>query len=133
MSEYPENYHLCDTGTQLHSYLLEAQEQSKLLVANFSTTWCGPCKRMKPRVIELARNNPDVMFCYMDADSYDEGSDEYTYMANVKVIPHYDFYLNGELKETVVGGNYKKVKEFVETLRVQQDENENEDNTTKSD
>lgn len=34
-----------------------------------STTWCGPCKKLKPIVEELTKEMPNVMFVHIDGDN----------------------------------------------------------------
>jgi thioredoxin len=42
--------------------------QAKPMVLDFYTTWCGPCKTMKPIIAELAQENPGVNFITIDAE-----------------------------------------------------------------
>lgn len=43
-------------------YQLSRRTEGKLLVAQFTATWCGPCRRVAPQYEALARRMPDVEF-----------------------------------------------------------------------
>lgn len=41
---------------------LAGRTQGKLVVVQFSATWCGPCRRIAPAFEALAKRTPDVEF-----------------------------------------------------------------------
>lgn len=41
---------------------LAGRTEGKLVVVQFSATWCGPCRRVSPEYEALARTTPDVEF-----------------------------------------------------------------------
>lgn len=43
-------------------YELSRRTTGKLLVVQFTATWCGPCRRVAPQYEALARRTPDVEF-----------------------------------------------------------------------
>ena len=38
------------------------------MIANFSATWCGPCKIIAPYYCELSEKYPSIMFLLIDVD-----------------------------------------------------------------
>ena len=120
------NYIVCESEQEVHGYFEGENKKDGLVILNFSTTWCGPCKRMKPKVKDLAKKNEHITVLYVDADDYSDK--EHHYADKVSGIPHYDFYVNGEHKETVVGGKYDKIKSLVEELGVVEKDEEGEEN-----
>jgi thiol:disulfide interchange protein len=45
---------------------------SKLVVVDFTATWCGPCQRIKPAFKSIAASNTDCVFIAVDVDENDE-------------------------------------------------------------
>ena len=43
-------------------YQLSRRTEGKLVVAQFTATWCGPCRRVAPQYEALARRTPEVEF-----------------------------------------------------------------------
>ena len=42
---------------------------SKLVVVDYSTTWCGPCKVIAPKFDELSEKYTDAIFCSVVGDA----------------------------------------------------------------
>ena len=74
----------------------------KLVVVNFSAEWCSPCKAYLPvfkRVARKFRDDPRVVFAYLDTDRASEIADRY----RVDNIPATLFFYSGSLVDMVVG------------------------------
>lgn len=41
---------------------------NKQVIANFSATWCGPCKMLATFYVELSEKHPSLMFLLVDVD-----------------------------------------------------------------
>ena len=39
-----------------------ASSEGKLVVIDFSATWCGPCRQIAPHYEQLAHNTPNAIF-----------------------------------------------------------------------
>ncbi|KAA0039367.1 thioredoxin H-type [Cucumis melo var. makuwa] len=62
-----KNVHLITSMEKWEAKLLEATQDGKIVIANFSAHWCRPCKSMTPAYCELAdkytsMSSPLVLF-----------------------------------------------------------------------
>ena len=68
-------------------------ETNKKVVVQYSASWCGNCRIMKPKFKKLASENEDVAFIYIDA----ENAPESRKMANVSNLPTFATFVDGKL------------------------------------
>ncbi|TYJ31424.1 hypothetical protein E1A91_A06G197100v1 [Gossypium mustelinum] len=69
-----KNVHIITTIQSWEEKLTEATRDGKILVANFSTPWSGPCRSIAPTYGELADKYPSLMFLTVDVDTLAEFS-----------------------------------------------------------
>ncbi|MBA4154854.1 co-chaperone YbbN [Flavobacterium sp.] len=63
------------------------------VVVQYSASWCGNCRIMKPKFKKLASENDAITFVLVDA----ENSPESRKLANVSNLPTFATFVNGEL------------------------------------
>ena len=63
------------------------------VVVQYSATWCGNCRIMKPKFKKLASENEALTFVLVDA----ENSPESRKLANVSNLPTFATFVNGKL------------------------------------
>ena len=63
------------------------------VVVQFSASWCGNCRIMKPKFKKLDSENEAVTFVLIDA----ENSPESRKLANVSNLPTFATFVNGKL------------------------------------
>lgn len=71
-------------------YLVSNNEK---VVVQFSASWCGNCRIMKPKFKKMASENESMTFVLVDA----ENSPESRKMANVSNLPTFATFVNGVL------------------------------------
>jgi thioredoxin 1 len=69
-------------------------ESNEKVVVQYSASWCGNCRIMKPKFKKLASENEGVTFVLVDA----ENSPESRKLANVSNLPTFATFVNGILK-----------------------------------
>ena len=83
------------TETQLNEIL----SNNKTVLIDFSTQWCVPCKKMKPIIEEIQRENTTVKVLFIDADANKELVKKY----QIKGVPVFIVFKNGEESFRKVG------------------------------
>ena len=83
----------------------EVIQNDKVTLIDLWAEWCGPCRMMTPVVEELAKEYKDrVVVGKLNVDDNPEVPTQY----NVRGIPTFLLFKNGELKEKIVGAQSKK-------------------------
>jgi len=69
-------------------------DSNEKVVVQYSASWCGNCRIMKPKFKKLAAENEEITFVLVDA----ENSPESRKLANVSNLPTFATFINGVLK-----------------------------------
>lgn len=91
------------------------QEKEKVVVL-FMATWCGNCKKIKPKFKKLANEIEDIDFIIVDAEEYKESRK----LAKITNLPTFVTYHEGELLNQLETSLEEKLKELVANLEVKQ-------------
>lgn len=78
------------TGDSLQNIV----DSNKKVVVQYSASWCGNCRIMKPKFKKLASENEDMTFVLVDA----ENSPESRKLANVSNLPTFATFVGGKLR-----------------------------------
>jgi len=83
----------------------EVLQSDKVTLIDLWAEWCGPCRAMTPIVEDLATQYKDrVVVGKLNVDDNPEVPTNY----NVRGIPTFLLFKNGELKEKIVGMQSKQ-------------------------
>ncbi|XP_023800084.1 thioredoxin [Cyanistes caeruleus] len=99
-----------EQGVEFEEELKSAGE--KLIVVDFSATWCGPCKMIKPFFHSLCEKYGDVVFIEIDVDDAQDVASH----CDVKCMPTFQFYKNGKKVQEFSGANKEKLEETIKSL-----------------
>lgn len=70
------------------------------VVLDFGATWCGPCRALEPRIIELANEYAGkIKVGKVDVDNNPNTAAKF----GIRSVPTVLFFKNGELKDTSIG------------------------------
>ncbi|RZJ73006.1 thioredoxin family protein [Flavobacterium sp.] len=73
--------------------LSDVISQNEKVVVQYSASWCGNCRIMKPKFKKFASENENVTFVIVDA----ENSPESRKLANVSNLPTFASFKGGKL------------------------------------
>lgn len=92
--------------------LSEIVANNETVVVQFSATWCGNCRIMKPKMKKLASENEAVVFIVSDAEKFPESRK----LATVDNLPTFATYKNGKLVNQVQTNKFDVLKDLVNEI-----------------
>ena len=92
--------------------LAELIQANKKVVVQFSASWCGNCRIMKPKFKKMATEREDLTFVIVDAEQFPESRK----MANVTNLPTFATYANGVLVKDLQTNKQEVLTELVDEI-----------------
>ncbi|KAI7995152.1 Thioredoxin H-type [Camellia lanceoleosa] len=89
-------------------------KQNKLIVVDFTASWCIFCKIIAPAVKEYAQKYTDVDFLKIDMTSPQTPFMDVARKYDVRGYPTFIMMKNGENVEKVIGANKEELKRAIE-------------------
>jgi len=89
--------------------LQEIITNNKNVVVQYSATWCGNCRIMKPKFKKEASTNEEITFVIADAEKFPESRK----LANVDNLPTFASFTDGKFKNQVQTNKYDILKDLV--------------------
>jgi len=90
-----------------------ADARGKLVVVDFFAVWCGPCKVIAPKIEAMSSEFNEVVFLKLDVDECEDVAQDY----EIKCMPTFLFFKNGEKVEEFAGANEEKIRDLVVKLK----------------
>lgn len=84
-------------------------ETNSNVVVQYSATWCGNCRIMKPKFKKEASLNENVTFVIADAEKFPESRK----LATVDNLPTFASFEQGKFKNQVQTNKYDVLKELI--------------------
>ena len=89
-------------------------QESEICLVDFSASWCGPCRMVKPILEDVETLMPEIKFYNIDVDDCEDIAREYRIFS----IPSLLIFKNGEVLDTMVGaGTQDDIIEFINKNR----------------
>ena len=89
--------------------LVELVSENKTVIVQYSATWCGNCRIMKPKFKKLASENENVVFVIADAEKFPESRK----LADVSNLPTFATFVDGKFVNQVQTNKFDSLKELV--------------------
>nr|AEC03321.1 thioredoxin H-type 6 [Hevea brasiliensis] len=96
----------CHTVEAWTDQLDKGQESKKLIVVDFTASWCGPCRLINPILAELAKKMPNVIFLKVDVDELKSVAEDWA----VEAMPTFMFLKEGTIVDKVVGAKKEELE-----------------------
>ncbi|KAL5705609.1 hypothetical protein ACHQM5_023892 [Ranunculus cassubicifolius] len=80
-------------------HLAQGNESKKLIVVDFTASWCGPCRFISPHLAEWAKKYSNVIFLKVDVDELKTVATDWA----VEAMPTFMFLKEGKIVDKVVG------------------------------
>jgi len=87
-----------------------------LVVIDFSTTWCGPCKVIAPKFEALSNEHQDVVFLKVIGDQSAD-TNEIMKESGIRSVPAFHYYKKQEKIYEVVGAKVDDIEAGILKLK----------------
>lgn len=92
--------------------LQDLVETNEKVVVQYSASWCGNCRIMKPKFKLQASQNEDMTFVLVDA----ENSPESRKLANVSNLPTFATFVGGKLVNQTQTNKAEVLEELIKEI-----------------
>lgn len=89
--------------------LTEIISENTKVVVQYSATWCGNCRIMKPKFKKLATENENTVFVIADAEKFPESRK----LADVSNLPTFATFVDGKFVNQTQTNKFDVLKELV--------------------
>lgn len=86
--------------------------ENEKVVVQYSASWCGNCRIMKPKFKKMAAENENITFVLVDA----EKSPESRKLANVSNLPTFATFMGGKLVSETQTNKAEVLAELVDEI-----------------
>ncbi len=92
--------------------LKEIIDSNDRVLVQFSASWCGNCRIMKPKFKKLSNETDGAMFVMVDAEKFPESRR----LADVTNLPTFAAFEKGQFVKQVQTNKFESLKELVDEV-----------------
>lgn len=100
----------CSTTQDWKDQFEKEKNSQRLVVVDFTASWCGPCRFIAPVLNDFAKKYTHVCFLKVDVDELRDVAEEY----QVEAMPTFKFMKQGKVIHTVMGARKEELMEAIE-------------------
>ncbi|KAL4313203.1 hypothetical protein GQ457_01G009490 [Hibiscus cannabinus] len=100
----------CHSVELWNQHLENAKASKKLVVVDFTASWCGPCRIMAPILAEMAKKLPHVLFLKVDVDELATVAQDW----DIEAMPTFIFLKEGTVIDKIVGAKKDDLQNKIE-------------------
>lgn len=83
-----------------------------VVMVQYSASWCGNCRIMKPKFKKLSSENENIPFVIVDAEQFPQSRQ----LAKVDNLPTFAAFKNGALLKQVQTNKFESLKELLDEV-----------------
>lgn len=102
-------YKNCIVLSSNEEFVSLKESTKKLLVVNFSTAWCGPCKKIAPVLGDFSKSFSNVQFIKVDCDKFSDIAESH----EVSCYPTFVFFNNAVEVQRVEGADPAQLEKLI--------------------
>ncbi len=99
--------HLADLGS-LNGTI--NSNKDKLVVIDFTASWCGPCQRVAPKFVDMSEKYQNVVFVKVDVDEAPDCAEAF----DVNCMPTFVFLKGGNKVHRIEGADLNGIVSSIE-------------------
>mmetsp|Transcript_2471 Transcript_2471/g.2204 ORF Transcript_2471/g.2204 Transcript_2471/m.2204 type:complete len:158 (-) Transcript_2471:2-475(-) len=99
------------TSAESLDKVIKAAENA-LVIVDYSTTWCGPCKVAAPKFFDLSEKYPNVIFLKCVGDKTPEAG-QLMKREGVRSVPAFHFWKDGNKFDVINGARIDDVENLI--------------------
>lgn len=88
-------------------------DANQKVIVQYSATWCGNCRIMKPKFKKLASENEQIKFVIVDAEKFPESRK----LADVSNLPTFATFVSGAKKNQTQTNKFDVLKDLVSEIQ----------------
>ncbi|MCB0446262.1 MAG: thioredoxin family protein [Gelidibacter sp.] len=92
--------------------LTQLVSENDTVVVQYSASWCGNCRIMKPKFKKLATENESMTFVMADAEKFPESRK----LATVDNLPTFAVFKNGVFVNQVQTNKFEALKDLIDEV-----------------
>lgn len=89
--------------------LEQCKSSKKLVVVDFTASWCGPCRFITPVLVEMAKKLPNVTFLKVDVDELKSVATDWA----IEAMPTFMFLKEGTIIDKVIGARKEELHQKI--------------------
>ena len=101
---------------------IEIIKKNKIILIDFYADWCGPCKRILPKIEKLASNLKDIDFYKMNIEN-DEFNDIVNKVLQIKCLPTFCIFKKHKCLGKLESSDEKELINFINNVYKNLDKN----------